>query len=182
MKSRHWAWAAWLPRSPSCPALCKLSFLINEMDEDGTIERQHPLLVKAWALEMIAEIRDLQTIVCGPNPALYLILCGLRAKNGAFNFQEFKQIKRIILCGTWKWYEIRILMSIKLYWDTALLVCLYCACRCFCTTAAVLRSCDRDHSAHQASILDPFQKLADPWLMFNLSFALYELCDLGKVS
>ena len=47
VKSRHWAWAAWLPRSPSCPALCKLSFLINEMDEDGTIERQHPLLVKA---------------------------------------------------------------------------------------------------------------------------------------
>lgn len=72
--------------------------------------------------------QDLQPIVHGPNPALYLILCGLRAKNGACNFQEFEQIKRIILCGTWKWYEIRILMSIKLYWETALLVCLYCAC------------------------------------------------------
>lgn len=48
---------------------------------------------------MIAEVRGLQTIARGPVPALYLILCGLRAKNGTCNFQEVKQIKRII------WYD-----------------------------------------------------------------------------
>lgn len=78
------------------------------------------------------------------------------------------------LLKTWSWdWQItahgpnpthHVFLSIKFYWNIATLMCLYIVCGCFCTTAIVLNSYNRDYVAtkHKIFIIWCFKALLSP--------------------